>query len=219
MKRALVLAAAVALTAAAATPAKKNAAPPSQGTAASVGQWHMKTDQLSANLQNGQFSAPHHVLLTREDGSTVEADRATGNYRRKQATLYGHVTVHDASGSFGLSSAQQSQPHAPATLTADEVRLDDIAHLYDATGNVHYEQGQTTADAQNAHLNDATHQLALSGKVHIVQADRTLDAENATYNTASGIGEANNNVTITFPGVTPSIATPKPIIIKGPAVP
>jgi lipopolysaccharide assembly outer membrane protein LptD (OstA) len=218
MKRALVLAAAFALIAAAATPVKKNAPPP-QGTAATVGQWHMKTDQLSANLQNGQFSAPDHVLLTREDGSTVEADRAIGNYRRKQATLYGHVTVHDASGSFGLSSAQQAQPHAAATLTADEVKLDDIAHLYDAKGNVHYEQGETTADAQSAHLNDVTHQLALSGKVHVVQADRTLDAETATYNTASGIGEADNNVTITFPGVTPSIATPKPIIIKGPAVP
>jgi hypothetical protein len=33
------------------------------------------------------------------------------------------------------------------------------------------------------------------------------------------LGEANNNVTITFPGVTPSIATPKPITIKGPGVP
>lgn len=217
MKRALVLAAASLLIAAAA-PVRKNAAP-AQGTAASVGQWHMKTDQLSANMQSGQFSAPDHVLLTRADGSTVEADRAIGNYRHKQATLYGHVTIHDVSGTFGLNSAQQSQARAPATLTADQLKLDDSAHLYDATGNVHYEQGETTADAQSAHLNDVTHELALSGKVHVVQADRTLDAESATYNTVSGLGAANTNVTITFPGVTPSIATPKPIIIKGPAVP
>ena len=217
MKRALVLAAAFALIAAAATPAK-NVPPPPKGTSASIGQWHMKTDQLSANLRSGQFSAPDHVTLTRADGSTVEADRATGNYRHKQATLYGHVSVHDASGTFGLSSAAQSQ-RGPATLTADQLQLDDTAHLYDATGNVHYEQGDTTADAQSAHLNDATHQLALSGKVHVVQGERTLDAETATYNTVSGMGDADRNVTITFPGVTPSIATPKPIIIKGPAVP
>jgi lipopolysaccharide assembly outer membrane protein LptD (OstA) len=61
--------------------------------------------------------------------------------------------------------------------------------------------------------------LTLVGKVHVVQGDRTLDADTATYNTQTGTGEADDNVLVTFPGVTPSIATPKPITVKGPAIP
>jgi lipopolysaccharide export system protein LptA len=129
--------------------------------------------------------------------------------------------VHDATGTFGLNSAQgtQAQSRGPATLTADELQLDDKARLYDASGNVHFTQGDTTLDAKTAHLNDATHVLDLAGKVHVVQGDRTLDADRATYNTQIGSGEANNNVLITFPGITPTIATPKPIKIKGPGIP
>lgn len=207
MKRALMLIAVFALTAAAAN------------TQAKVGQWNMKTAQLNANLLTGAFSAPGHVTMTRQDGSVVQADRATGNYKQKQAALYGHVSVHDASGTFGLKSAQQSSSRGPATLTADQLQLNDTTHIYDATGSVHYEQGDTTADAQTAHLNDTTHELQLTGKVHVVQGDRTLDAQTVTYNTRSGAGTAENSVTMTFPGITPSIATPKPITIKGPAIP
>lgn len=215
MKRVLMLAGALALVAAAATP---KAAPSANAPAAKIGEWNLKTDQLSANLQSGRFSAPDHVVLTRTDGSVVTADRATGNYKQREATLYGHVSVHDTSGTFGLQSAQ-SQSRGPGTLTADQLQIDDTSHLYDANGNVHYEQADTTADAQSAHLDDTTHVLTLNGKVHVVQGDRALDAQSVVYNTQSGLGSASNNVTITFPGVTPSIATPKPIIIKGPAVP
>lgn len=194
------------------------AAPASQPhAAAKIGEWNLKTDELSANLASGAFDAPHHVTLTRADGSIIVADRANGNYKQRQANLFGHVSVHDASGTFGLKSAEGAQSRGPATLTSDELRLDDGAHLYDANGNVHYEQGDTNVDAQQAHLNDATHQLDLAGKVHVVQADRTLDAETATYNTVSGIGEADKNVLMTFPGVTPTIATPKPL--KVPKIP
>ncbi|HEY9180920.1 MAG TPA: LptA/OstA family protein [Candidatus Baltobacteraceae bacterium] len=192
-----------------------------QQASAKVGEWTLVADQLSANLASGQFSVPVHVSMTRADGSTVVADRATGNYKQHEAQLYGNVTVHDASGTFGLKSAQgtQASSRGPATLTADEVQLDDNSHLYDASGNVHYVQGDTDITADTAHLNDTTHELDLKGKVHVVQGDRTLDADSATYNTQSGSGEADNNVTVTFPGVTPSIATPKPIKIKGPGIP
>lgn len=204
MKRVLPLIAIAALVAAA--PAPKPSA------SAKIGEWNLKTDQLSANLASGGFDAPHHVTLTRSDGSVIVADRATGNYKQRQANLFGHVSVHDASGTFGLKSAGE-QPRGPATLTSDELHVDDSAHLYDASGSVHYEQGDTTADAQKAHLNDVTHQLDLSGKVHTVQADRTLDADTVTYNTLTGAGEANANVLMTFPGITPSFATPKPLKI------
>jgi lipopolysaccharide assembly outer membrane protein LptD (OstA) len=193
------------------------AAPPSKtGPNAKIGEWNLKTDQMNANLLNGAFDAPHHVTLTRADGSVIVADRASGNYKKRQANLFGHVSVHDASGTFGLKSAESEQSHQPATLTSDELHLDDGAHLYDAKGNVHYEQGTTNVDAQTAHLNDATHELDLNGKVHVVQADRTLDADSATYNTVSGAGEARSNVLITFPGVTPTFATPKPLKVPIP---
>jgi lipopolysaccharide assembly outer membrane protein LptD (OstA) len=222
MMRATLLAlaiAAVALPKAHTAPKASPKTTPQAGASAQIGEWNLQTDQLSANLATGEFSAPDHVTLTRADGSVIQADRATGNYKQRQAALYGHVSVHDASGTFGLKSAQTTQTRGPATLTSDELHLDDTAHLYDANGNVHYEQADTKADSQTAHLNDTTHQLDLTGKVHVVQADRTLDADTASYNTVSGDGTAQNNVTVTFPGITPSIATPRPIRIKGPKIP
>jgi|SRR5579884_949028 len=205
---------------AALTPKPSTAPKPS--AQAKIGEWNLQTDRLTANLASGEFDAPDHVTLTRADGSVIQADRAGGNYKQRQATLAGHVSVRDVSGTFGLQSAQNAnaaQPRGPATLTSDDLKLDDAAHLYDASGNVHYEQGETKVDAQTAHLNDATHELDLSGKVHVVRADQTLDAERATYNTQSGDGTAEKNVMVTFPGAPITIATPKPINIKKPKIP
>ncbi len=200
-----------------ASAAPKKASPPAKSSAA-VGAWTLTTTEVEANLKTGAFKAPKHVTMTRADGSIVQADRATGNYRKKQAVLSGNVSVHDASGTFGLKSAAAVRRDA-ATLTADTVTVNDVTHLYDADGSVHYVQGQTTVDAQKAHLNDITHRLDLSGKVHVVQGERTLDADTATYNTISGDGEADGNAMMVFPGITPSIATPKPIILRGPKIP
>ncbi|HLI97722.1 MAG TPA: LptA/OstA family protein [Candidatus Baltobacteraceae bacterium] len=202
-------------------PAKTAAPAPSPVASGSPQPWTLLTDQMNTNMASGAFSAPDHVKMTRTDGSNIEADRANGNFKQHQASLFGHVIVHDASGTFGLKSAQgtQAQSRGPATLTADELHVDDQTHLYDASGSVHFEQGDTTVDSQTAHLNDATHVLTLTGKVHIVTGDRTLDSDSATYNTQSGSGEADNNVTIMFKGITPSIATPKPINIKAPKIP
>ncbi len=197
--------------------APKKLSPPTKSSA-TVGAWTLTTTEVEANLRTGAFKAPKHVTMTRADGSVVQADRATGNYRKKQAVLSGNVSVHDASGTFGLKSASAVR-RDPATLTADTVVVNDITHLYDANGSVHYVQGQTTVDAQKAHLNDITHRLDLSGKVHVVQGERTLDADTATYNTMTGDGEADGNATMIFPGITPSIATPKPIILHGPKIP
>jgi len=213
MNRSLVIPAMIVLVAASAP--KKPPAP----NAPHAPTWDIKTSQMNANMQTGRFSAPNHVTMLRADGSTVDADRANGNYKTHQATLYGHVTVHDAGGTFGLRSAAAVQGRGPATLTADEVALDDAAHTYDASGNVHYEQGSTTADAQSAHLNDVTHRLDLSGKVHVVEGDRTMDSDRATYDTQTGAGESDKNVTIVMPGPSPSIATPKPITIHKPKIP
>ncbi len=220
MMRSIALAAALVLGAAAAAPQRvPNRAPHRPTASAAIGEWNMQTDRLSANMGSGRFSAPDHVTLTRADGSVIQADRATGNYKQRQAALYGHVSLRDTGGTFGLKSAQGAQSRGPATLTADEMHVDDTARLYDAAGSVHYEQGDTSVDAQTAHLNDATHDLNLAGKVHVVQGDRTLYADRAAYNTQTGNGTADSNVTMTFPGITPTIATPKPIVIKKPKIP
>ena len=207
----------IALSGGFAAAATKNAPPPSKSSV-SVGGWTLSTDDLDANTSTGAFKAPKHITMTREDGSVVVADHATGNYKKKQATLTGNVSVHDASGTFGLKSSQAVK-RDPATLTAAIVKVDDGTHMYDAQGSVHYVQGQTSVDAQKAHLNDVTHRLDLSGKVHVVQGQRTLDADTATYNTVSGDGEADGNTMMIFPGFVPSIATPKPIILHGPKIP
>lgn len=194
----------------------------SQSGGTKIGGWDLKTNQMNANLATGAFTAPVHVTLTRADGSTIQADRASGNYKNKLALLQGHVTVQDTSGTFGLQSAHTAspaQPRGPANLSADRVRVDDATHLYDAQGNVHYQQADTNVDAQTAHLNDLTHELLLTGKVHVVRGDQTLDAQQATYNTQTGDGVAQGNVLATFPGGTPSIATPKPITIGHPKIP
>lgn len=194
--------------------------PASAAPAASVGPWNVLADDIRANLQNGDFSVPGHLQLTRADGSTVDADRAVGNYKRKRAHLYGHVVMHDAAGTLGgLSSAAKSS-HEAATLRSDELTIDGIAKIYTATGSVHYAQGPSTADADIAKLNDKTHRLNLTGNVHIVRADRTLDSQSAVYNTVSGDGEANGKVRMVFPSnIHPSLATPKPIVIKNPKIP
>jgi lipopolysaccharide assembly outer membrane protein LptD (OstA) len=197
--------------------AAPKAAPPAKSSA-TVGAWTLTTDEVEANVKTGAFKAPKHVTMTRADGSIVEADKATGNYKKKQAVLTGNVSVHDASGTFGLKSAGAVR-RDPATLTADTVTINDVTHLYDADGSVHYAQGQTAVDAQKAHLNDLTHRLDLSGKVHVVQGERTLDADTATYNTMTGDGEADGNAMMTFPGAPISVATPKPITLHGPKIP
>ena len=207
--RAAVLMAALALCAA------KPAPPPAPAVP-----WSFLADDVIANVKTGDFSVPGHLQMMRADGSTVEADRAVGNYKRKRAHFYGHVTMHDASGTLGGLSSARNASHVAATLQSDELAIDGIRKLYAATGSVHYVQGPSTADADAAKLNDKTHRLNLNGNVHIVRADRTLDAASAIYNTVTGDGEAVGKVRMVFPsGVHPSLATPKPIVIKNPKIP
>jgi lipopolysaccharide assembly outer membrane protein LptD (OstA) len=194
--------------------------PPGAKATARIGEWSLQTDELIANLQTGDFSAPHHVFATRSDGSTIDADRGTGNYKKRLFNLYGNVTIHDQSGTFGgLSSAQQNASRGPSTLASDELHVDGSTKIYTAAGNVQYVQGATTADADGARLNDRLHQLDLDGHVHVVQDQRTLDAAHATYDTLSDDGVASGDVKMVFPGmIHASIATPKPIVIKNPKI-
>lgn len=181
--------------------------------------WSMQTGDISANLKNGDFSAPSHVHMTRADGSTVDADRAEGNFKKKTTELYGHVVVEDASGNFNGVTGAAKHPRGPAHLACDTLHVDGKAKTYVADGNVHYAQSDSTADAQRAVLNERSHRLVMSGGVHLVRADRTMEADNMTYDTKTGDGVANTGVRMTFPGgAHPAIATPRPIVIKNPKI-
>ncbi|NNM92749.1 MAG: LPS export ABC transporter periplasmic protein LptC, partial [Candidatus Eremiobacteraeota bacterium] len=64
------------------------------------GEWNIHTSLVDFNLKTNDFSAPQHVLVTR-DGTTIDADRANGNAKSGQATLFGHVVLHDKNGNLG----------------------------------------------------------------------------------------------------------------------
>lgn len=219
MHRIATLAAAVILLAApsAIEAAAGSPAPADAGTSFKVGAWTLHASLLDANFKSGDFSTPNRLTLDREGGDIV-GDRASGNFKTKHMTLYGHVVMHDSEGNFaGLSSTQPSQSRGPATLTADQAQIDGAAKVYTAIGNVHYVQADTTVDSDKGTLNDDTHELFLQGHVHVVQGDRNMVADHVRYNTITGDAHAEGDVTMQFPSqVNARIATPRPIHIKNP---
>jgi lipopolysaccharide assembly outer membrane protein LptD (OstA) len=174
-------------------------------------------EQVDFDFKTGDFSTPQKLTMTR-GGGDITADRGSGNFKNKTATLYGNVVLHDTAGNFaGLSSTKPAQNRGPSTLTADQVHIDGIGKVYTATGNVHYVQADTTVDSDKGVLNDLTHDLDLTGNVRIVQGDRNVVADHVLYNTVSGHAHAEGNVTMQFPSeVNPHIATPRPIHITNP---
>jgi lipopolysaccharide export system protein LptC len=213
------LAAAALLLAATPAPRPSPAAAPGNDTF-QVGVWTVHASLMDVNFKDGDFSTPNQLTMTR-GGGDITADRASGNYKSKDATLYGHVVMHDSEGNFaGLSSTKASKSRGPSTLTADQVHIDGVGKMYTATGNVHYVQADTSVDADTGVLNDLTHDLDLKGNVKIVQGSRNMLAGHVLYNTISGQAHAEDNVTMQFPSeVNPRIATPRPIHIREPKFP
>ncbi|MBV8244874.1 MAG: LPS export ABC transporter periplasmic protein LptC [Candidatus Eremiobacteraeota bacterium] len=225
LKRLFTLAAAwIAATAIAPPPA----APPAS-TAMKLGDCDLKTAAVDTNFQTGDFSIPSHIAMncpTRD----MQADRANGNDKKRDVTLYGHVTIHDAQGAASLTDMGTGSEGAqgPATLTSDQLNVNDISKVYTATGNVvylqgtrkinadkgvlddktklltlyklHFTQGTQSVDADQGVLNDRTHDLDLTGTVHVVDGLRSMDAEHVLYNTQNGTLHARGNVDMRFPG-------------------
>ena len=143
-------------------------APPAHSAAGfSFQDWNVNTDQFDFNWQSGAFSTPSHVTLTRP-GSSIQADRAFGNQKQKQATLTGHVVLHDNSGVL-TNFAGQTGPHQPATLTCENLTIDGVTKTYVATGDVHFMQGGSVVRADRAVMNGITHDLHLYGHVQLQQ--------------------------------------------------
>lgn len=214
MKKSVVALLAAAVTIAAAAPSPSPSTSPLPSFA--VGIWTVHTASLDFNEKTGDFSVPNKMTMTRVGGD-IEADRASGNYKTQIVTLYGNVTMHDLSGNFaGMAAGSVAQPRGPATLTADQVRVDGKARVYTATGHVHYVQADTVVDADRGMLNDMSHMLFLSGNARVAQGTRNVVADRIAFNTVTGAAHAEGNVTMQFPSEgTPHLATPKPIRIPG----
>ena len=185
------------------------------------GVWTVHMTQIDLNVTSGDFSTPNHVTMVR-NGGDINADRASGNDKADVTTLYGNVVVHDVRGAFDSAAGSIAKNKGPATLTCDQLRVDGKAKIYIATGHVHYTQDKTVADADHGTLDDKAHTMDLTGNVSIVDGDQSLrGADRVHYNTATGQMHAESNspgaVILEFPGGNgPSIATPRPIIIKNP---
>lgn len=205
-----------------------SAAAPKGNAQFTFGEWNVHTDAVDLNEKSGIFNVPGHITLNRPTGD-INADKAKGNFKQKQATLSGHVVLHDSQGGAFANFGTGAQPNGvPSTLTTDQLDINSLTKIYVATGNVHYVQGTRTIDAQKGTLddntkdltlytlhfvqgtqtvdatqgvlNDRTHILDLTGKVHIVDADRHMDADHVVYNTQTGDMHAKGNVNMAFPG-------------------
>jgi lipopolysaccharide assembly outer membrane protein LptD (OstA) len=145
------------------------AAPPSRPAAGfNFSDWQVSTGELDFNYQSGAFSTPGRVRLTRT-GSEIQADRANGNTKTKQAYLAGNVSLHDQNGvltNFGGGTVSGSKP---STLTCDNLQIDGVSKIYTATGHVHFAQGTGYATADRAVMNGFTHDLHLYGHVTLHQ--------------------------------------------------
>lgn len=197
----------------------KPTASPSSPTTINVGIWSVHTASFDSNVKSGDFSVPGHVLLTR-NGGDVNADRASGNQKSDVVTLYGHVVVNDVQGVFGTSSIA-GRGKGPARLTCDQLHVDGKAKVYVATGHVHYTQDTTISDSDTGRFDDTSHTMDLTGHVHVVNGPKLMSADRLHYNTLTGDIHAESDppgsVLLEGPGGNgPSIATPRPLIIKNP---
>lgn len=130
--------------------------------------WQISTAQFNYNWQTGAFDAPQHITLTRP-GSEIQADRANGNEKNKQAVLSGNVVLHDTNGVLTNFAGTASPSHKPATLTCDNLQIDGVTKTYTATGNVHFLQGGSSVSSSRAVIDGVTHELHLYGNVHLSQ--------------------------------------------------
>lgn len=171
----------------------------------------IQTDTIDWNANTGAFTLPKRFTATRS-GSSVAADRATGNSKSKIVHATGNVVVHQRPS--GDSNSKLGND--PSTLTCDKLDADASSKLYTATGHVHFVQADRDATADSGTLDDATNTLHLRGNVHIKDGEQYLDAADVLYNTSSGDLKANGDVMVRTPAQAPApnvpaaTASPKP---------
>jgi lipopolysaccharide export system protein LptA len=172
--------AAVLIAAVAADPA---AAPsPAAGSGLVMYGYQIETVQTNWNLNNGDFTMPKEVRVTRP-GSDARGDRAKGNTKLGTATLIGNVVIHDDGGAPEAKDAGAGgEYNGPSTITCDQLTLDSKNKSYDAQGNVHFSQGNRTATAARGVLNQLAHTLHLEGNVVLTEGGSSMKADVVDYN-------------------------------------
>src|ERR1700678_4086980 len=91
------------------------AASPSVSNAMEMNGYQIETDQTNWNLNNGDFTMPHEVKVTRP-GTDARGDKAKGNTKLGTATLIGSVVVHD-NGNAPEAKDAGTAYQGPSTLT------------------------------------------------------------------------------------------------------
>jgi lipopolysaccharide assembly outer membrane protein LptD (OstA) len=142
--------------------------------------YQLETDQTNWNLNNGDFTMPHEVRVTRP-GTDARGDHAKGNTKLGTATLLGNVVVHDNGGAPEAKDAG-SDYQGPSTITCDQLTLDSKNKSYDARGNVHFVQGNRTSTADRGVLNQQQHTLHLEGNVVLSEGEDSMKASVVDYN-------------------------------------
>jgi lipopolysaccharide export system protein LptA len=169
---------------------------------------HIQTDDVKYNLNTGEFSLKDRFTAVRED-TDITADTGSGNSKKKVLHAQGHVIVHSKKRIEGSGASAVTEE--PSTLTCDKLDVDGTRKLYQATGSVHFTQGDRDATADAGTLDDAHNVLHLEGHVHIKDKEQYLDADVVDYNTQSGEMNAHGGpVSIRVPLETPGPVQPQP---------
>ncbi len=143
---------------------------------------------LDYNVNSGKFSVPQRFSADR-GGTTIDADRASGNATKKIFVATGNVVVHQTHPTDGNFAEFTRKP---STLTCDRLDVNGVSRTYIATGNVHYvqqgvvEQLDRDVVADTATFDDLTNKLHLEGHVTIHEGKSTLVASSVDYDTKSG---------------------------------
>jgi lipopolysaccharide transport protein LptA len=151
------------------------------------------------DVRSGDFVTPARFTIERE-GSSVSADRGSGNVRTQVFTADGNVVADRAPSAPGTDS---NPLNAKAShLTAAHLQVEGANKVYVASGNLRFSQGSREASADSGTLDDLHHSLHLDGNVRVREGERSLEAASADYDLTSGAARASGSVIASSPGVT-----------------
>ena len=156
------------------------AAAPSASSALQTPAYRIETDETQANFNTGDFTMPHRVRFYRP-GTDAVGDRAQGNSKRGNVSLFGNVVVHD-SGNASEAGDAAYKGSGPATLTCDQLDVDSKARVYTATGHFHFTQGTRNGSADKATLDRNAGMLHLEGNVHVSDNGENMSGSIIDYN-------------------------------------
>ena len=143
-----------------------------------IGRFSIEFRNSNYNLKTGDIVLTGGVSGKGPDGD-FRADRAFGNRERQSITLVGNVAAH-------RKAAAQS-----ITLRSDTATIDERSRTYIASGNVSALVGSRTMSADEMRLDDRAHVFTLNGSVHITEPPgRSLDTAELIYHDDTGDVEA-----------------------------